>query len=651
MASNRIKGITIEIGGDTTKLDKALEGTNGQLKTTQANLKDVNRLLKLDPKNVELLDQKQRLLAQSSEFTADKLKTLKKVAEESTVSNVKYKQWQDAFTVLQRQITGTSNEITKLEKEGKRLEGLGFAPDSEPMREVQSRTEALREKIAELNKEVSDTYVALGRPISIQQWDDLQREMAATAHEAKNAEKEFEAFNSSLGKMGPVLSDISGKSGKVAEVFAPVSKAIAGIGTAAIASVPMTEEFRSDLSMLENNARMAGIGVDATREAFEKFAVVSDEVDSSVGATSNLLQAGFTESNLQKAVENLAGAYLSFPDTLKIESLADSLQETLATGTATGQFAEALDRLGIGAETFSKQLALIPGEVERQNYALGALASKGMADVYKGWVDNNQALLENREATLRFQESIARLAEQIQPFLTTLTEMASTFMDWFTGLPEGAQAAVVGIGAFVGIISPIAGIISAITGALTAAGVAGKVFTLAGVGVSATLGQWVLIIGIVIAAVLALAAAIAFLTGRSKELKDIEMPDVPDYSSSMPSGGGRPRSSASPISAAAAPYALRAPTVDNLPYLAQGTVTRPNSPFLAVVGDNPNEPEIISPLSTIERAVRNVMGERGGQASNIRLTVNFTGSAAQLVRMLQPQIIAETNRLGPQFVK
>ncbi len=638
MGNNRIKGITIEIGGDTSKLDKALKGTDDSLTKIQKNLKDVDRQLKLDPKNVELLDQKQRLLAQSAELTADRFKTLKKVAEESTVSNVKYKQWQEAFTSLQGQITKTSNEITKLEKEGKKLEELGFALDSEPMREVQGKAENLRKKLGELQQKVTDTYVELGRPISIEQWDDLQREMAATAHEVEDAEKKAESFNSTLGKMGPVLSDISNKAGAVSNTFAPVTKAILGIGAAAVATVPATEEFRSDLSMLENNARMAGVGIDATRQAFEQFAVVSNEVDSSVEATSNLLQAGFTESNLQRAVENLAGAYLSFPDTLKIESLADSLQETLATGTATGQFAEALDRLGIGAEQFSAQLALIPDEVDRQNYALGALASKGMAEVYQGWVQNNQALVENREATLGFQQSMAQLAELIQPFLTSLTEMASTFMDWFTGLPEGVQAAVVGIVALVAVISPIAGIISAITGALAAAGVASNVFTIAGTGVSFTLGQWVIIIGVVIAAVLALAAAIAFLTGRSKELDNMKMPDVPDYSSSMPSGGGRLRS-------------MGTATAQDLPYLAQGTVTRPNSPFMAVVGDNPQEPEIVSPLSTIEQAVRNVVGSGGGQASNIRVTVNFTGSAAQLVRMLQPQIVAETNRLGPQYVK
>lgn len=63
--ANRIKGITVEIGGDTTKLSKALEGVNKNIKNTQSQLKDVEKLLKLDPKNTELLSQKQKLLADS----------------------------------------------------------------------------------------------------------------------------------------------------------------------------------------------------------------------------------------------------------------------------------------------------------------------------------------------------------------------------------------------------------------------------------------------------------------------------------------------------------------------------------------------------------------------------------------------------------
>lgn len=65
MAASRIKGITVEIGGDTTKLTDALKGVNSEIKNTQSQLKDVEKLLKLDPGNTELLAQKHRLLGQS----------------------------------------------------------------------------------------------------------------------------------------------------------------------------------------------------------------------------------------------------------------------------------------------------------------------------------------------------------------------------------------------------------------------------------------------------------------------------------------------------------------------------------------------------------------------------------------------------------
>ena len=75
--ANRIKGITVEIGGDTTKLSKALDGVNKNIKSTQTQLKDVEKLLKLDPTNTELLAQKQKLLADSVSATREKLDALK----------------------------------------------------------------------------------------------------------------------------------------------------------------------------------------------------------------------------------------------------------------------------------------------------------------------------------------------------------------------------------------------------------------------------------------------------------------------------------------------------------------------------------------------------------------------------------------------
>ena len=81
MAGSRIKGITVEIGGDTTKLQSALKGVNSEIKNTQSQLKDVEKLLKLDPGNTELLAQKQKLLSSAVSETKEKLATLKTAAE------------------------------------------------------------------------------------------------------------------------------------------------------------------------------------------------------------------------------------------------------------------------------------------------------------------------------------------------------------------------------------------------------------------------------------------------------------------------------------------------------------------------------------------------------------------------------------------
>ena len=80
--ANRIKGITVEIGGDTTGLEKALKSVNTTIKSTQSALKDVNKLLKLDPSNTELLSQKQKLLKDAIGATKEKLDSLKQAQED-----------------------------------------------------------------------------------------------------------------------------------------------------------------------------------------------------------------------------------------------------------------------------------------------------------------------------------------------------------------------------------------------------------------------------------------------------------------------------------------------------------------------------------------------------------------------------------------
>lgn len=113
--ASRIQGITVEIGGDTTKLQTALKGVNSSIKSTQQQLKDVNSLLKLDPGNTELLTQKQKLLSEAVGETKEKLAALKTAAEQANTALENGEISQSQYDALQREIIETEQNLRSLE--------------------------------------------------------------------------------------------------------------------------------------------------------------------------------------------------------------------------------------------------------------------------------------------------------------------------------------------------------------------------------------------------------------------------------------------------------------------------------------------------------------------------------------------------------
>ena len=125
---NRIKGITVEIGGDTTGLDKALRGVNSSITKTQSALNDVNKLLKLDPSNTVLVAQKQQLLSQAVSQTSDKLEALESAQEQVTAAFQRGDIGQDKYQAFQREVEETrgklnqyKNDLSSLQTEQDRL--------------------------------------------------------------------------------------------------------------------------------------------------------------------------------------------------------------------------------------------------------------------------------------------------------------------------------------------------------------------------------------------------------------------------------------------------------------------------------------------------------------------------------------------------
>lgn len=283
---------------------------------------------------------------------------------------------------------------------------------------------------------------------------DTKIDTAGIQRDTKKVEKAARKAGDEVEDIGDSFREAERDAGRAAsgieDDLDDLKDSIDGIGTAIKASfaadilmdvgsgvmdlLESTEELRGDLSKLDTNARNAGIGLGTARDAMKQLNTVTGETDSSIEAVSNLLAAGVPENKLQEAVEGLANAAITFPDTVKIESLADSLQETLATGQATGQFAEVLDRVGYGAENFSNALALCTTEAQAQELALNVLTQGPLKGVYDGWAKANPELVEGRDATLELQEATAELAESLAPALTYITKLATKAVDFAAGM-------------------------------------------------------------------------------------------------------------------------------------------------------------------------------------------------------------------------
>ena len=146
MAGGRIKGITIEIGGDTTKLESALKNVNREIKDTESKLKDVNKLLKMDPGNSDLLAQKYKTLQQEISATKDKLSTLKEASKQADQALKDGSISKDQYDALQREIAETEQSLKSLEQEYKNfgsVQAQQVAAAGEKMKEFGGKIESV----------------------------------------------------------------------------------------------------------------------------------------------------------------------------------------------------------------------------------------------------------------------------------------------------------------------------------------------------------------------------------------------------------------------------------------------------------------------------------------------------------------------------
>lgn len=559
--ASRIKGITVEIGGDTTGLDKALKSVNTTIKNTQSSLKDVNKLLKLDPSNTELLSQKQKLLKDAIGATKEKLDSLKAAQEQAKAQLESGDLGQDKYDALQREIIETEEELKRLQEQA-----ATTSTSLAKIDEVGQKMESVGNSIAGAGKSMMPLTLAIGgvgtaavktaadfdagmsqvAAISGATGDDLEalrdkaREMGSkTKFSASEAASAMEYMAMAGWKTGDMLGGIEGIMNLAAasgEDLATTSDIVTDALTAFGLSAEDSGHFADILAAASSNANT---NVSMMGETFKYCAPIAGALGFSAEDTAEAIglmaNAGIKSTQagtaLRTIMNNLTGE-------VKISGKAIG-DVTIATTNADGSMRDLSDILADCRTAFSglseSEKAQAAETLVGKNAMSGFLALMNAApediDKLSNAIDNCDGTAESMAATMQdnlagqltilksqLEELAISFGEILMPAIRSIVSHIQGFIDKLNGMDESQKKAIITIGLVVAAIGPLLVIIGtviskvgvAMQGFVKLAGAFNKIKAAAsaGTGIFGKLGA---AIGGVSAPVLAVVAVIAVL--------------------------------------------------------------------------------------------------------------------------------------------
>ena len=450
--ASRIKGITVEIGGDTTGLDKALKSVNTTIKNTQSSLKDVNKLLKLDPSNTELLSQKQKLLKDAIGATKEKLDSLKAAQEQAKAQLESGDLGQDKYDALQREIIETEEELKRLQEQA-----ATTSTSLAKIDEVGQKMESAGNSIAGAGKSMMPLTLAIGgvgtaavktaadfdagmsqvAAISGATGDDLEalrdkaREMGSkTKFSASEAASAMEYMAMAGWKTGDMLGGIEGIMNLAAasgEDLATTSDIVTDALTAFGLSAEDSGHFADILAAASSNANT---NVSMMGETFKYCAPIAGALGFSAEDTAEAIglmaNAGIKSTQagtaLRTIMNNLTGE-------VKISGKAIG-DVTIATTNADGSMRDLSDILADCRTAFSglseSEKAQAAETLVGKNAMSGFLALMNAApediDKLSNAIDNCDGTAESMAATMQ-----DNLAGQLTILKSQLEELAISF--------------------------------------------------------------------------------------------------------------------------------------------------------------------------------------------------------------------------------
>lgn len=409
----------------------------------------------------------------------------------------------EASTAKKTDILGRSVEAAKekigilskqYDKAKAKLDELGSALDQAQIAFGENSKEALKAEAA-FNSQAAEVN-KLGTKLN-NATADLNRMEA----ELRDVDSAADKAGQSLDDMG---TDAQAGANSLRDAFAggAISGAVQSLIGGISSLVESTAEYRRIMGSLEVASANAGYTAQETADSYRQlYGVLADE-QSSATALSNLQALGLSQGDLTTLIDGTIGAWATYGDSIPIDSLAETINETIRVGKVTGTFADVLNWAGTSEDDFNKSLEGANSETERANLVLKELSRQGLPQAAKQWRENNTALVETNEASANLSDALARAGEALSPLVSKVKNFAADMVNGFVDMAESGSAA----------IPVITGLATAI-GVLAAATVVKKVAELAsGLGLIAAAANP---ITLVIAAAAGLSAAIVTLTRDS----------------------------------------------------------------------------------------------------------------------------------------
>ena len=373
--------ITTRIALDGERDFKAqMAQVNGELRNLKSEMTLVDATFKGQANTTEALTAKHKVLQGSMEQQREKVRALTQAVEDAT------------------QAYGDND---------KRTDGY---------RQSLNRAKA---ELADLNRELQDNERYL---------DEARKSADGCADSIDEYGKAVRDADGGKDPMGNILGGLSSLKGVLAG--GAVVGGIKAVGDAIMSVVEDTAEYRKIMGTLEISSERAGYSAQQTADIYRTLQGVLGDTQTAATTTANLQAIGLAQEDLVTVTNAAIGAWATYGDSIPIDGLSESINETIQAGKVTGTFADVLNWAGTSEDDFNAKLEAANGTTERANIVLQELKSQGLDQAGKAWQDANEDVVALNEATERWDGAMAQLGETLTPAAAAIKSFGADAILW-----------------------------------------------------------------------------------------------------------------------------------------------------------------------------------------------------------------------------